>query len=220
MEFNVRQATPKDAQGIYNVAFNRSRANMVDLGYNDKKLSELGFILYPLHADDPAQPNYLERIKASDHFWVATTKDEDETVIAFRMAYTFETMRQLLQKTKNDEAILEYFSDYNPKTLYLAQSAKHLDYIDERGIMPEIANHFLASANSASLPQIICEIAKAPMENSASSKFAKKTGFVRSSERKKLNPENGTERTSQTWLQTLPSGFTAQLPDKYFPQRF
>src|SRR5215510_8839637 len=109
MGIEIRRANPKDAQGIWEVAHNRSRKVMMEQGgASEDELSWDGFLLYPLDPDSSDKPNYRERIELSDHFWVAV---EGQRIIAFNMAYTFETMRKFANLTSNDLTLLDYFID-------------------------------------------------------------------------------------------------------------
>jgi hypothetical protein len=203
MSIQIRRASAEDAQGVWAVAQSRSKKTMTEQGgASEEDLSRDGFLLYPLDPDNDSQPNYRERIEISDHFWVAA---ENNRIIAFNMAYTFETMRKFANLTSNDLTLLDYFIGQwgcEPHCIYQAQVAILQGYAN-RGVMTQIADRFIAQAAALGAPAIICEIAQTPLLNKASTAVALKLGFRMVATRIKGDPTTGKDRISGTFLRTL-----------------
>ena len=204
MSIKIRRAKPDDAEGIWAVAQSRSKQTMAGGDASEENLSRDGFLLYPLAAASDDQPNYRERIALSDHFWVAA---EDERIIAFNMAYTFQTMKSFAHLTSNDVSLLNYFTEQwgcDLNCIYMAQGATLQGHASQ-GIMGQVAAAFLTHAASSGAPAVIGEIAQAPIQNQASTATAQKLGLRLVATRIKIDPTTGLNRISGTFMRTLPS---------------
>jgi acetyltransferase (GNAT) family protein len=205
VNIKIRRAKPEDAQGIWAVAHSRSKKVMTEQrGVSEDDLSRDGFLLYPLEPESKNQPNYCERIELSDHFWVAA---ENERIIGFNMAYTFETMRKFANLTSNDLTLLDYFMNgwgCEPSCVYQAQVATLQGHAN-RGVMTLVFDRFIDYAAGTGAPAVICEIAQAPILNKASTAIAQKVGFRMVATRIKTDPVTGKERVSGTFMRTLPA---------------
>lgn len=202
MGYIFRRAEPADARGVYEVAESVSRKNMEAAGADKETLGKEGFLLYPLSINGPG-PNYEERIDLSSHFWVAEN-EKNQQIVAFMMAYTFLQYRQMIQLTKNDLGVLEFFvnhpgvdrAKYEESNIYVAQVATHAD-LKRQHIMRELANH--AFNNTGDAPSAIAEIAQRPLRNIASSEFFKSIGFSMPW----IRPKDNGERISGTFVRTF-----------------
>lgn len=175
----------------------------------DQQLSESGFLLYPLDADNPNVPNYKERIGLADHFWVAT--EEDGTVRAFMMAYTLGQMNKITQQTGNDKSVLGYFlfgEDASPEDQDLVRDETNVyiqavatdPEVQSSGVMSQLVNEALSEENRGDAPRAIAEVAQVPHRNVASSEFFLRNGYGMDSTRLK---DNGA-RVSGTFVKTFP----------------
>jgi len=202
MNIEIRRAIPEDAPGIWAVAHNRSKSVRKKAGVSDEDLSREGFLLYPLAASSENEPNYRERIEHSDHFWIAA---EGGRIIAFNMAYTFETMRKFAHLTSNDLNLLDYFLDRwscEPGCVYQQQVAVLLSHA-RCGVITQVVERFFENAARSGAPAAICEIAQAPLKNIASTASALKNGFRMVATRIKIDPISGKDRISGTFVRTL-----------------
>ncbi|GJL84381.1 MAG: hypothetical protein DHS20C02_01560 [Micavibrio sp.] len=178
------------------------------INFLNRRLAASGFILYPLAVDDPDQPNYAERIKLSNHFWLA---NNDDVVKSFMMAYTLEKMEKIRQKTGNDTSVLDYF---------LTKANRIRDGIDmpnfEKGIyvqqvatMPSVSRTVTTSmVQKAALPEnvgdapfMLGEIAQEPDKNRASTLLFLSLGGKMVATR----PKDNGQRTSGTFMKLFPS---------------
>ncbi len=204
MNIDYRRATAMDAEGVYEVAQSISKSAMVEQGATEETLSQQGFLLYPLSADDTSKPNYKERIELSSHFWVAADKDSGR-ILAFMMAYTFQQYKQMTQLTKNDIGVLDFFTGpgedkavYSEDTIYIAQIGTHAD-LKRQGIMRGLARE--AFKHTGNSPVALGEVAQQPLRNIASSEFFLNMGFTMPWKR----PKDDGARVSGTFMRTFPT---------------
>lgn len=168
----------------------------------DRQLSESGFLLYPLDADNAEVPNYQERTRLADHFWVAS--DENDQVIGFMMAYTFGKMDTITKKTANDVSVLDHFLHnedvpHDVNGIYIQQVATLPDSQHDN-VMSGLMCEALQSNNRGNSSFAVAEIAQIPHRNVASSGFFEKNGFRMVSTR----PKDNGARVSGTFMQTFP----------------
>lgn len=203
MKIAYRKAHSQDADGVRAVAESLSYANLLANGANKESLSQSGFLLYPLAAANDNEPNYRERIEASDHFWVA---EDGELVVAYLMAYTFDCMKALHNKTSNDISTLDYFMErmgIRGSVIYCAQLGVLAQY-QKQGIAISLKNHALKDIDGAEHPAAISEIAQAPLWNRASTRASIASGFVPMFLREKAAPDPADpRRSSATFVRTF-----------------
>jgi len=205
----VRKAVSDDALAVWNVAKDRSKKRRMQDGLSEGDLAREGFLLYPLEPDSPDQPNYRERIELSSHFWVATN---DDRVVGFYMAYTFEELGSFHHHNANDRKVLEYFKAWGCELncVYVAQFAR-VRSSDGKGAMDRMSERCRAHAAESGAPAMICEISLKP-PNEASITAALRNGFRRVATRIKDDPTTGLNRVSGTFMQTLSTIHSTQKP--------
>lgn len=204
MAITFRQALSQDAQAVHAVANAVSHATLMANGVNAARLSQEGFLLYPLAAASDKEPNYRERIEASQYFYVA---EVDSVVIGFMMAYTFERMSKLVHKTPNDIATLDYYLIHmrmRPEVIYIAQVAV-LPAYRGRQVSVALKNYVFDTVDGVDHPAAIGEIAQHPLWNRASSFASAASGFSPLFVRDKAIPnEPDQQRLSATFIRTFP----------------
>ena len=204
MEFRYRKALGKDAKEVASISAALSYPHLLASGLNEEMLSQSGFLLYPLEANDDNKPNYLERIEAAEHFWVV---ENSGSLVAFLMAYTFDCLRSIAYHTDNDVSIMEHFigrMGMRGNVIYCAQLAVLPEY-QKRGIAISLNRHAFDGIDGADYPAAICEIGQEPIWNEPSSLAFERCGFTPLFLRRKAMPYGATRhRRSATFVRTFP----------------
>ncbi len=195
MSIEIRKAKTDDALAICTIATSWAKTTRVQEGVTERQLEREGFLLYPL-----AVEHYGERIKRSDHFWVAENAGQ---IVAYSMAYTFAEMQSFNYFTENDQTLLAYFNGWGceQECVYLAQAARMRSQV-ARGSISSLATFLYKHATETGAPAVLCEISLKP-RNGRSIASAKRSGFCQVATRIKTDPTTGKDRISGTFMRTL-----------------
>jgi len=191
----TRKAQADDSPVVYEIAISRWKRTRLKDGLTKPKLEREGFLLYPLNLQQ-----YQERIRGSDHFWVA---ERAGRIVAYCMAYTFTELESFTSLTENDQNLIAYFRSWGCQagSIYFAQAATIRSH-EARGAMAALAVCLPKHAIERGVSAILCEISLMP-RNRPSLAAASRTGFRMVATRTKTDPTNGTDRISGTFIKIL-----------------